>query len=193
MKFCKYLLVSAFLLLQTSLCFAENSINFSFVYDIHSPDCSQLLVDVATSKNTSLGISPMSCNSDRPAIVMAPNSNVRNQVNRIVVPWRYSPRGVFKDGFYFMATLGVENDQFNSTAGSTANVLFLGSSLHTGYQWFWKNGFNITLIFSASHLARMSLDRTTSPTESPDVVDFLDQNTSTNTHYSAGPLLGWAF
>jgi hypothetical protein len=192
MKIYEYLLVSAFLFLQTSLCFAEKSINFSIVPD-RSPDCSQLVVDVAMSEHTSLGISPLSCNSDRPAIAMAPNSNVRNQVNRIVVPWRYSPRGVFKDGFYFMASLGIENDQFNSTAGSTANVFFLGSSLHTGYQWFWKNGFNITLIFSASHLTQMSLDRTTSPTESPDVVDFLDQNTSSNTHYSVGPLFGWAF
>jgi len=189
----KYLLVSLFVFFQTSLCFAENSINFSIVPDIHSPDCSQLLVDVATSENTSLGISPMSCNSDRPAIAMLPNSNVRNQVDRIMVPWRYSPAGVFSDGFYIMAALGVENDRFTSTAGSTANVLFLGSTLHTGYQWFWDNGFNITLIFSASHLARMSLDRTTSPTESPDVVDFLDRNTRTNTHYSVGPLLGWAF
>lgn len=192
MKFYKYLLVTSLLFLQTSVCFAENSINFSLVPDRSLP-CSQLGIDVAISENSTLGISPLSCNTDRPAIVMAPNSNVRNQVNRIIVPWRYSPRGAFKDGYYFAATVGVESDQFTSTAGSTANVVFFGSSFHTGYQWFWDNGFNITFIISASHLARVSLDRSTSPTESPDVVDFLDRNTRTNTHYSAGPLLGWAF
>ena len=151
------------------------------------------MVDVAMSENTTLGISPLSCNSDRPAIAMSPNSNVRNQVNRLVVPWRYAPHGAFSDDYYFMVSVGIENDQFNSTAGSTANVFFFGSSLHTGYQWFWDNGFNITFIISASHLARVSLDRSMSPTESPDVVDFLDKNTSSNTHYSAGSLLGWAF
>jgi len=159
------------LIFQTSLCFSKEFINISLVPD-PSPSCSQLVFDFAVTENSTLGVSPASCNSNRPTYGK-PNSAVRNNFNRIIIPWRYSPNGVFKDGYYVMATIGVEKDEFTSASGSTANVTFMGTSIHTGYQWFWRNGFNVTFLISASHLARHSLSKSISPTESGDVVDFL--------------------
>lgn len=193
MKICKCLFVFSVLFLQSSFCFAEKSINVSLVID-PSLICSQPIIDFAVTARSILGIAPGSCRSDRSSNTSGRNVEVRNNFNRIAFDWRYAPRGVFKDGFYVMTILGIENDKFSSSAGSTADVTFLASALSTGYQWFWKNGFNITGILSASHLTRISLDNyKIAPTERSDVIDFLDSDTSTNTHYSYGVLFGWAF
>ena len=193
MKIFKYLLVSSVFVFQTTLCFAEKTINVTLVLD-PSLICSQPIIDFAVTARSVLGISPGKCHSDRSSNTSGRNVEVRNDFNRIIFDWRYAPSGVFKDGFYVMTILGVENDKFSSAAGSAAEVTFLASALSTGYQWFWKNGFNISGIFSASHLTRMSLDKyVIAPTEKSDVIDFIDSNTSSNTHYSYGVLFGWAF
>lgn len=194
MKIFKCLLIFSCLLFQAENCLAQDIINISFIYNTPII-CSQPLFDVAVTQQSILGISPGSCTADRPSNpASGAGSNISNQFNRMMGVWRYSPNGVFKDGFYFALTAGIENDSFNSTAGSTAEVYFAGYGLMSGYQWFWKNGFNITWIFSVAHLEQISLNNyNIVPGERADVINWLQTNTSSNTHFTMGPLLGWSF
>lgn len=194
MKIFKYLLVSAFLLLQASLCFArsENVINLAFLPDTLS-HCHQYIVDVAVSKKSTLGaLWAPECNSDR-ATYTAPNSQVKTQFNRMVIPWKYYMNGALEEGAFFMASVGYEQTAYQSVAGSVANDSFIVTGVHVGYHWFWKSGFNINLAVGVAHLVLNSVDKTIAATESREVVDFIDKNTSTNTHMGAGVVAGWAF
>jgi hypothetical protein len=73
---------------------------------------------------------------------------------------------------------GVENTEYTSVAGSTAKVQLIDAAVGFGYQWIWKNGFNMDLSFSIAHLMLNSLDKSISPTESSTVSSFLGQQTS---------------
>lgn len=194
MKLSKYFLVAAFLLLQTPLCFAssEDSINFQFAIDPFY-HCNEYNIEVAVTKNSSLAINGApECNSNRPTYG-PPNSSVSDKFNRGGLLWKYAPHGVFNDGVFMFAAVGMQTSEFKSTAGSTANVSFIDYGISLGYQWFWKNGFNVSAFVSAAHLAQNSLNQSIAPTESPDVRTFLDQQTSTNSHVGMGWIWGWAF
>lgn len=192
-----YLLVSSILLFQTSLCDANsgNSINFSVAPDPIT-HCHQYRVDVAITKNGTLGVMPANCinRPDRPTNgSMEMNSEVTNTFNRILFPWRYSPHGAFKDSYFIEAMVGLENSEFKSAAGSSAKVSFIDATFALGYQWVWHNGLNVSAFIGLAHLIQRNLDINISPTESIAVSDYLDQQTSTNTHQSGGVFLGWAF
>lgn len=73
------------------------------------------------------------------------------------------------------------------------NVSFIDTGVLFGYQWFWRNGFNISGLIGVAHLMRNSLDQNISPNESNSVSDYLDQQTSTNNHIGGGMFLGWVF
>lgn len=187
-------LFTLLLLLQASPCFAQDTINIS-VLPVIPLACTQLDIGVAVTQQSTLGIIPSSCNADRVSTPTGGASpNIRNQFNRVLGEWKYAPDGAFNDGFFVGAVLGIENDQFNSPAGSTADVYFAAGGVMTGYQWFWENGFNITWVFSAAHLEQISLNNyNIVPSESIDVINWLQTNTSSNTHFGMGPILGWAF
>ena len=121
------------------------------------------------------------------------NSQVTNKFNRILIPWRYSPHSAFNKGYFVEALVGVEKSKLESAAGSGANVSFIDTGVWLGYQWFWHNGLNISAVIGAAHLARISLEKSISPTESSDVRDYLNQQTSSNTHLASGVFFGWAF
>lgn len=121
------------------------------------------------------------------------NNQVTNIFNRILIPWRYSPYGAFNNGYFVEALVGVEKSEYKSVAGSSANVSFIDTGVWLGYQWFWHNGLNISAVAGVAHLTTISLDKSISPTESSDVSDYLDQQTSTNTHMAGGVFFGWAF
>lgn len=193
MNIFKYLLVSSVLFFQTSLCFAKDSINFSVAPDPITY-CHQYRVDVSITKNSTLGVMPTSNCTDRPSRPtngsMVINSQVTNTFNRIIIPWRYSPHGAFIDGFIVEAIVGLEKSEFKSASGSSANVSFIDTGVWLGYQWFWRNGFNISAVIGGAHLTRISLDKNISPSESSNVSDYLDEQTSTNSHQTGGVFFG---
>jgi len=191
MKILKYLLVSSVLLFQTSLCFGENSINVSFYPDPFN-HCNQYGVDVAITNKSTLGTILGSCNSDRPTYGQS-NSQVENNFNRVLISWRYSPKGALRSGNFIEATVGEEKSEFRSAAGSRSNVTFIDTELDAGYQWFWNNGFNVSIGGGVAHLIRNSGDKSISPSESSDIIGFLDKNTRTNTHTGLLFSLGWSF
>ena len=119
MKISEFLFISSFLLFQTTLCFAEDSVNLSVAPD-PTTGCHQFRVDTALSENSTLGIMPAHC-TDRPSRPsrfiggdMKMNSQVTNKFNRILVPWRYSPHGVFNNGFFAEALIGVEKSELKT-------------------------------------------------------------------------------
>lgn len=124
---------------------------------------------------------------------MKMNSQVTNKFNRILIPWRYSPYGVFSNGFFVEALIGVEKSELKSASGSSANVTFIDTGVWLGYQWIWHTGLNIAAVAGINHLTQNSIDKNISPAESSNVSDYLNQQTSTNTHVGGGVFLGWAF
>ena len=100
---------------------------------------------------------------------------------------------MFNDGYFFDVGVGAESNEFRTTAGSTANVSFIDTGGHGGYQWFWDNGLNISALLGVGHLMRDSLDQSISPAESISVKDYLSQQTSVTTHIGFGVIFGWAF
>lgn len=124
---------------------------------------------------------------------MKMNSQVTNKFNRILIPWRYSPHGVFSNGFFVEALVGVEKSELKSAAGSSANVTFIDTGVWLGYQWIWHSGLNISTVVGLAHLSQSGVDKNISPTESSDVRNYLDRQTSSNTHMAGGAFLGWAF
>lgn len=192
----KYLFVSSVLFFQTSLCFAKGSISFSVAPDPITY-CHQYRVDVPITKNNTLGVMPTSNCTDRPSRPtngsIKINSQVTNTFNRIIIPWRYSPNGAFIDGFIVEAIVGQEKSEYKSASGSSANVSFIDTGVWLGYQWFWRNGFNVSAVVGGVHLTRIRLDKNISPSESSNVSDYLDEQTSTNSHQTGGVFFGWAF
>lgn len=195
MKIFKYLLVSSILLLPT-LCFAKGSINFSVAPDPVTY-CHQYRVDVSITKDSTLGVMPSFNCTDRPSRPingsMVINSQVTNTFNRIIIPWRYAPHGAFIDGFIVEAIIGLEKSELKSASGSSANVSFFDTGVWLGYQWFWRKGFNISAVIGGANLTRISLDKSISPAEGSNVSDYLDEETSSNTHQTAGVFFGWIF
>jgi len=196
MKIFNYMLVNIFLVFQMSFCFAKNTVNFSVAPDL-STYCHQYRIDAVITGNSTLGVMPSYRCTDRPDRpsngTMVINSQVTNTFNRLLVPWRYSPHGAFNNGYFLEAFAGVENSEFRTGAGSTADVKFFDTGVWLGYQWFWRNGLNISAVIGGSHLARVSLDRNISPSENSSVSDYLDEQISTNTHVAGGVFFGWVF
>lgn len=190
--FPRNLLLTAILLLQTSLCFAEqeNSINVILGPDVIT-HCNVLGIEVAITENSSLGVAPQSCTT-RPSVGFA-NDQVTNKFDRIGVNWLYYFNGAIEGGYFMGFGAGVENVEYRSVAGSTAKVQFIDAAVGVGYQWIWQNGFNVDVAFSIAHLMLNSLDKSISPTESSTVSSFLDRQTSTGTHPGIGFYFGWAF
>ena len=191
MKIFKYILVNLFLLFHASLCIAQDSINL-YVAPDPTTHCHQFGVEVALSKNSSIGVIP-SYNCANRNTYGPLNDQVTSNFNRVIVPLRYAPNGIFENGYFLMALIGMEKNEFKSVAGSSANVSFIDTVILFGYQWFWRNGFNISGSIGVAHLMRNSLDQTIAPTESNSVSDYLVQQTSTNTHVGGGMFLGWVF
>lgn len=198
MKKIEYLLIFLLILFQTSLCFAEDSVNLSVAPD-PTTGCHQFRVDIAISENSTLGIMPAHC-TDRPSRPsrfiggdMKMNSQVTNKFNRILIPWRYSPHGAFNNGYFVEPIVGWERSELKSVAGSSANVTFVNTGVWLGYQWFWRNGLNISAAGGLAHLTRISQDKSISPVESSNVNDYLNRQTSSNTHMAVGAFFGWAF
>ena len=121
------------------------------------------------------------------------NSQVSNKFNRILIPWKYFPQGAFNNGYFVEALVGMEKSELKSAAGSSANVTFIDTALGLGYQWIWHNGLNISAVAVINHLTQHSLDKSFAPAEGGDVRDYLDRQTSSNTHVGGGVILGWAF
>jgi len=195
MNIFKYFVVSSVLLLQTSLCFARSDEVINFYV---SPDpithCNGYGVDVAITENSTLGIVGIpECISDRPTFYGSSTIKLSNKLNRMFAMWKYSPHGVFEDGYFLYAVVGADNSEFKSAAGSTANVSFIDTGTGVGYHWFWHNGFNVTTALGVAHLIQNSIDKSISSTESVDTVNYLDQQTRTNTHAGVGLFFGWAF
>jgi hypothetical protein len=184
-------LVLAWLMLfQASRCLAADSVNLVFLPDPFA--CHQLGLDARVTERSTLGVLGRSgCHSDRPTYGQ-PNDAVTNTFGRLLVPWRYSRRGVFRDGFFLQAAVGMEKHEFRSERGSSADVTFADVAFHAGYQWFWSNGVNISILGGAAFLIEQSSTSDISGNERADVVDYLDKNTETNLHGAAGAVFGWA-
>jgi hypothetical protein len=191
MSIFKYLVVISYLLFHTSLCLAQESINLYVGPDFKS-HCNQYGIDFSITKNSTIGILP-AYNCADVNTYGSLNDQVTSTFNRILIPWRYSPHGAFKNGYFVLALLGMEKNDFESVAGSSVNVSFIDTGVLFGYQWFWRNGFNISGSIGVAHLMRNSLDQSISPTESNSVSDYLDKQTSTNNHVGGGVFLGWVF
>lgn len=191
MKMYQYFLFPSLLFFQVSLCFAKGSLNLVFIPDPVT-HCHHYGVDFAVAKNSTLGLlSAYNC-PDRPTYGIV-NGQVTNTFNRILTQWRYSPRGAFNTGYFFDAMVGVERSEFKSAAGSSANVSYFDTAIHLGYQWFWRNGFNVTGLIGVAHLMPVRRDNNISPTESSAVSDYMDEQTSTTTHVGGGFSMGWVF
>jgi len=185
------LALSSFLLVQAGLCYSSESINLILLPDLSS--CHQVGGEIGINENSSLGIlGRAGCESNR-ATYGNENDDVENKFSRILVPWRYSFNGVFKDGYFIQALSGVEKSEFKSTLGSTADVTFATLAVHGGYQWFWSNGFNISLMAGVAYLHEVSSSNRIVSGEEGNVTDFLDKNTKTNIHGGAGFFIGWLF
>jgi len=193
MKVLMYIFVISFSFFQVSLSFAssKDSINLSFAPDPQT-QCHQYAVGVAITENSTLGIVPSYNCADRPTYGTI-EKQVTSTFNRLIIPWRYSPNGVFKNGYFVTALVGIEKNKFKTTVGSDANVSFIDTGVLLGYQWFWRNGFNISGLIGVAHLIQYKRDKNISPAESNKVSDYLDEQTSTNTHIGGGVQFGWAF
>ncbi len=181
-----------FLLFQSGLVFSKGSFNLSILPDPVF-NCHQLGFDAAITDKSSLGVlARYQCNSDRPTYG-SPNKDVKNTFSRILIPWRYSFNGVFEDGFIMQLSLGMEKSRFKSDLGSEAEVTFMDIVFSVGYQWFWGNGLNVSVIGGPAFLIKNSVNKNLSQNESSDVIKFLDKNTKSNVHAGVGVLLGWSF
>jgi len=87
----------------------------------------------------------------------------------------------------------MEKSRFKSDLGSEAEVTFMDIVFSVGYQWFWGNGLNVSVIGGPAFLIKNSVNKNLSQNESSDVIKFLDKNTKSNVHAGVGVLLGWSF
>lgn len=189
---CLYKLVlSSVLLIQAGQCYSSSLINFIALPD--AANCHHAGFEIQMNEKNTLGFLGVSgCNSDRPTYGEK-NDDVNNDFSRFLVPWRYSPHGAFTTGYFFQAITGVEKSQFTSTLDSNADVTFAHFGGYAGYQWFWPNGFNISVIGGAVYLYELSSSTTLAPGETVDVKNFLDKNTDSNIHGGYGIIFGWSF
>ncbi len=187
-------------ILFCGLCFqsisslADDAINAILMLDsFNSFDCHHPGVELSVSQNSSVGVLGIfDCDTDR-STYGETNDNVTNTFSRILIPWRYAKGGVFKTGPFMQALIGMEKSEFRSTLGSRADVTFVDFAFHYGYQWFWDNGFNVSVMGGVGLLVKTSDEKDIVQNESNDVRDFLDKNTKTNIHPGAGVVMGWRF
>lgn len=190
----RYFLFS-FLLFSVFEASADKFINLSIAPDPVTK-CHQIRMDFAVTANSMVGIMPASCTNrpDRPVDgSMVIPDQVTNTFNRVIIPWRYSPYGVLRDGLILEALAGFEKSEYKTTLGSNTNNTFILFGVDVGYQWVWTNGFNISTFIGFAHLIRNNHEVTIVPAESSAVVDYLDQQSNSNTHLAGGVFLGWAF
>ncbi|MDP1532352.1 MAG: hypothetical protein Q8L92_02100 [Rubrivivax sp.] len=198
MKKLRYVTAALFLLFQSSQCVARDG---SFANISVAPDpstgCHQYRADYAVAERSTLGLMLAYDCANRPSRPlngsMDMSNGVSNTFNRVLVPWRYAPRGALRDGYFVDAMVGLERAEYRTTAGSTANVHFFDVALGLGYQWFWHNGLNVSVFAGAAHLMRQSGGTNISATESAGASDYLKQQTSSNSHLASGAYVGWSF
>ena len=89
--------------------------------------------------------------------------------------------------------VGIEDSKFKSNLGSSTDVTYLNLSVHGGYQWYFKNGFNVSVLAGIAHLQKLNSSKQISGNETLSVIDFLSKNSETNTHGGAGVFVGWLF
>lgn len=190
---CRWILFCS-LWLQSGLCLSADSINVVIMPDsFNSFKCHQPGIDFKITQNSSLGVvGILDCESDRSTYGNT-NDDVTNTFSRIFVPWRYSKGGAFKNGAFMQALIGIEKSEFRSILGSRADVTFVDFAFHYGYQWFWENGFNVSVLGGVAYLAKSSSQKDIVLNETPDVIGHLDRNTKSNIHGGAGFILGWKF
>lgn len=182
---------SAFLLGQIGQCYSSESINLILLPDAYN--CHHAGFEISMNEKSTLGfLGVPGCNSDRPTYGEI-DDDVNNDFSRLLVPWRYSPHRAFTTGYFFQAIAGLEKSEFTSTLGSTADVTFANFGGYAGYQWFWRNGFNISVMGGAVYLQELSSSTTLAPGEGNDVREFLDKNTNSNIHGGYGIIFGWLF
>ena len=193
-----YLMAVLFILFQSSLCVAEGGAqaNISIAPD-PATRCHQYRADYAVAERSTLGLMLAYDCTNRPSRPVNGNMDMSNGVsntfNRVLVPWRYAPRGALRDGFFVDAMVGLERAEYRTAAGSTANVHFFDVALGLGYQWFWHNGLNVSVFAGAAQLMRQSGETNISATESAAASDYLKLQTSTNSHLASGAYVGWSF
>lgn len=193
-----FLTAALLMVFQSSQSFAGDG---SFANISIAPDpttrCHQFKADYAISERSTLGMTVAYDCSNRPSRPvngsMEMNSDVSNTFNRILVPWRYAPQGVSRDGFLVDAMVGMERAEYGTSAGSSANVRFFDVAVGLGYQWFWQSGLNASVFAGAAHLMRQSGETNISATEVATTSDYLSQQTRTNSHLASGAYLGWSF
>jgi len=155
--------------------------------------CFQAGIEKKVSDKHTLGvIGRFNCNSERPTYG-SNKDDVDNKFSRILVPLKHSFNGAFNQGAFIQGMIGIEDSKFKSNLGSNADVIFLNLSVHGGYQWYFRNGFNISVLGGIAHLQKLSSSKQISGNETLSGIDFLNKNTETNTHAGAGILLGWLF
>lgn len=189
----RWILISS-LVIQPGLCLSADSINVVLMPDsFNSFKCHQPGIEFQITQNSIIGVvGILDCESDR-STYGDTNDDVTNDFSRIFVPWRYSKDGAIKDGSFVQALVGIENSKFSSTLGSKAEVTYIDFAVHYGYQWFWKSGFNVSALAGLAYLVKTRSTEDIAPTESSDVIEFLDKNTKTNIHGGAGFMLGWKY
>lgn len=191
MKFLTAILLFPFLLVTPGICFSSDNVNLIFLPDPSS--CHQAGIEIDISRNTTLGVlARPNCQSDR-STYGKKNSDVENNFSRVLIPLKYSFNGAFTQGYFVQTLIGLEKSEFKSKLGSTADVMFGNFAAHAGYQWFWENGFNISLMAGVAYLKELSSSENISVGESASVVDFLEKNTKSNLHGGAGIIVGWFF
>lgn len=176
------------------LCVAEGTVNFTLLPDsVNSFDCHQPGAEFRISKTSTLAVfGRLNCHTDR-STYGETNDDVSNTFGRVFVPWRYAPGGAFKNGPFYQALIGVEKSKFRSISGSRADVTFVDLAAHYGYQWYWRGGFNLSVLGGIAYLVETDSEQAIAPGETNEVIDYLDKNTKTNVHLGAGILLGWLF
>ena len=158
-----------------------------------APYCSQAGVEKKTSENLSIGIiGRLNCHSERPTYGDK-NNEVDSKFSRALFPLKYSFNGTYSSGPFVQGAAGVEESEFKSDAGSSADVTYIDLAVHGGYQWYFSSGFDISILGGIAHLQEVSSSKQIFAGESTSVEDFLNKNTETNTHFGAGVILGWSF
>lgn len=175
----------------SSFCYSQDVINLVLLPDPFS--CHQAGIETVVSDVHRLGLLGVkNCQSDRPTFGN-PHKDVDNTFSRLLLPWTYAGKGVWADSFFIKFLPGMESHKFTSRNGSRVEVTFTDIVIQAGYQWFWDNGFNLSLSGGAGYLIRRNLKKDVSSDEDSDVVRFLDKNSKTNIHPGGGVILGWAF
>jgi hypothetical protein len=178
----------------SSPCLSADWINVILLPDsFDSFDCHQPGVEFKVADRSSVGIlGRFDCDTDR-ATYGSSNDSVSNTFSRVLIPWRYSRKGTFKDGTLIEVLVGAERSKFRSDLGSMADVTFMDLGLYYGYQWFWDSGFNISAMAGVAYLVETSSSKEIAQNETSDVIDYLNKNTETNVHGGLGIIIGWTF